>query len=312
VRDAGASPLGLPPYARLRLAAAGGLRHPRAPSPPLRGGEHPLKALRQLRFSRLRLEKQAVSGLRSASFADLTPGFGAARFTPFRGCSPPTSSASRVGAFGPPRSDRRAWARLFPRVGALSKPAKSAPGFGRCPRAEIPTCGSPQRRGSRCARRTRAGNSACTSLRSLACVPRFAAPLIRSRSAHSSVHSSVVGERVVRYTGSAAGILNHSGQRARNSGAAASIVTSRRRAAGCDAYAVRVRIRGGLRRQRGTSPGLRPAPPVPWSRLRASKGGCPSINGSLPACGSPPFIPLAASLRSPLTPPLPSADRFPF
>jgi len=178
VRHAVAWPLVSHAFREPTARCSGWLAPPSRTLTALRGGEHPLKALRQLRFSRPRLQKQAVSGLRSVSFAGLTPGIGAARLTPFRGCSPPTSSAPRVGAFGPPHSDRRAWARLFPRVGALSKPAKSAPvligALARKFRRAAPPGGAGRACGSTYPRRGSGLHFALRSLRDRAFVPASA------------------------------------------------------------------------------------------------------------------------------------------
>lgn len=174
------------PSARRWLAAASGCAPPCAPHRRCATARTPpFPALLRSRIALTRkpgCDRLALHARRSWAPASPSPAGGvlAADFVGGSGWASPPTHRARAGA----RSGRCRSHRLASRTTLSHRRGRSR--------------GSPQRRGSRCARRIRARNSACTSLRSLACVPRFAAPLIRSRSAHSSVHSFTNGRRAYR------------------------------------------------------------------------------------------------------------------
>jgi len=123
-----AGPWSFPPFARLRLAAAVALRAPLRRSPPLRGGEDPLKALQPTRFFCSAKKSRRLPGSvrpRFSRFARKPGPHSGARslrsLTPFRGSSPPTSSSSRGGRKRPPKPTGRARARRYFRASVLGQ-----------------------------------------------------------------------------------------------------------------------------------------------------------------------------------------------
>jgi len=126
------------------------------------------------------------------------PHSGARRYAPhpFQGVLAADFVGASGGGLRPPALGP---ARLGAPISACRCPLKTGEkraGFDRCPRAEIPTCGSPRRRGSSLRLDVSAPGlrpSLRAAIASRSCVrsslrPRFAAFLIRSRSARSPVH----------------------------------------------------------------------------------------------------------------------------
>ena len=149
VRHAVAWPLVLTRLSLAALVAAAGCARLAAPSPPLRGGENPLKALQPTRFFRSAKKARRLPGsVRPASRASLRGSF-ASLTHPFQGVLAADFVGVSGGGLRPPALGS---ARLGAPISASRCPlfvSRFALDFVRCPHAEIPTCGSPRRRGSR-------------------------------------------------------------------------------------------------------------------------------------------------------------------